>query len=262
MTNQDLIARSSKGLSAHPLLLALALVLTASLWAAPEPSGELSPEAAARADRAHRSFEHPAPQASDIAETVTTQAGSLRPVAPVPTPVARRNFIDEAIFAKIERDGVPHAGLAPDGEFQRRAYLDLIGRIPTLEEVLEFEADEGPDKRDRLIEELIASEEFTERWAYYFEDLFRAGQRMGHGKNLFRFWTHEWLTLDRSYADVVTDLLTQGGKSSHTSPGALFFARDFVKAKDDPDEPDAHDLVNRADSIDEFTITYGKTLLA
>ena len=261
MTNQDLIARSSKGLSAHPLLLALALVLTASLWAAPEPSGELSPEAAARADRAHRSFEHPAPQASDIAETVTTQAGSLRPVAPVPTPVARRNFIDEAIFAKIERDGVPHTGLAPDGEFQRRAYLDLIGRIPTLEEVLEFEADEGPDKRDRLIEELIASEEFTERWAYYFEDLFRAGQRMGHGKNLFRFWTHEWLTLDRSYADVVTDLLTQGGKSSHTSPGALFFARDFVKAKDDPDEPDAHDLVNRADSIDEFTITYGKTLL-
>ena len=84
---------------------------------------------------------------------------------------------------------------------------------------------------------------------------------MGHGKNLFRFWTREWLTLDRSYADVVTDLLTQGGKSSHSSPGALYFARDFVKAKDDPDEPDAHDLVNRADAIDEFTVTYGKVLL-
>ena len=84
---------------------------------------------------------------------------------------------------------------------------------------------------------------------------------MGHGKNLFHFWIEEWLRLDRPYSDVVADLLSQGGKSSHSSPGALYFARDFVKALDDPEEPDAHDLVNRADSIDEFTITYGKVLL-
>ena len=57
------------------------------------------------------------------------------------------------------------------------------------------------------------------------------------------------------------DLLSQGGKSSHSSPGALYFARDFVKAKDDPEDKDAHDLVNRADSIDEFTITYSKVFL-
>ena len=261
MTNRRTIAKPSVAGSARRLVPAAALALAVSLGAAPETGQELSPEAAARADQAHRSFEQPAPQASEIAESVTAQAGSLRPVAAAPSPVARRNFIDEAIFAKIERDGVPHAGLAPDGEFLRRAYLDLVGRIPRLEEVLAFEADPNPNKRDHLIDELIDSEEFVERWAYYFEDLFRAGQRMGYGKNLFRFWVHEWLTLDRSYADVVTDLLTQGGKSSHTSPGALYFARDFVKAKDDPDEPDAHDLVNRADSIDEFTITYGKALL-
>ena len=261
MTNRRTIAKPSVAGSARRLVPTAALALAVSLGAAPETGQKLSPEAAARADQAHRSFEQPAPQASEIAESVTAQAGSLRPVAAAPSPVARRNFIDEAIFAKIERDGVPHAGLAPDGEFLRRAHLDLVGRIPRLEEVLAFEADPDPNKRDRLIDELIDSEEFVERWAYYFEDLFRAGQRMGYGKNLFRFWVHEWLTLDRSYADVVTDLLTQGGKSSHTSPGALYFARDFVKAKDDPDEPDAHDLVNRADSIDEFTITYGKALL-
>ncbi|MXY71056.1 MAG: DUF1549 domain-containing protein [Acidobacteriia bacterium] len=261
MTIRRTIAKLSMARSAKRLSPAAALALAASLGAAPDAGQKLSPEAAARADQAHRTFEQPAPQASEIAESVTAQAGSLRPVAAAPSAVPRRNFIDEAIFAKIERDGVPHAGLAPDGEFLRRAYLDLVGRIPTLEEVLAFEADPNPNKRDRLIDELIDSEEFVERWAYYFEDLFRAGQRMGYGKNLFRFWVHEWLTLDRSYADVVTDLLTQGGKSSHTSPGALYFARDFVKAKDDPDEPDAHDLVNRADSIDEFTITYGKALL-
>ena len=143
----------------------------------------------------------------------------------------------------------------------RRAYLDAIGRIPTLEETQTFLRDTNPSKRVELIDTLIASEEFVERWSYFFEDLFRAGNRMGYGKNLFHFWIEEWLRLDRPYSDVVTDLLTQGGKSSHSLPGGLYFARDFVKAKDDPDEPDAHDLVNRADAIDEFTITYGKVLL-
>ena len=41
----------------------------------------------------------------------------------------------------------------------------------------------------------------------------------------------------------------------------MYFARDFVKAKDDPDAPDAQDLVNIPDTIDEFTITYAKVFL-
>ncbi|MYA80064.1 MAG: DUF1549 domain-containing protein, partial [Acidobacteriia bacterium] len=223
------------------MLVLLASVPMGSLVAQQAAVPTSAPEAAAKAARAHSSVEQPGPSASEVAEAVTSQAAGLRPAPASDAPVVRRNFIDEAIFSSMERAGVPHAGLASDGEFLRRACIDLIGRIPTLEEVLAFETDDAGDKRDRLIDRLIASDEFVERWSYYFEDLFRAGNRMGHGKNLFRFWTREWLTLDRSYADVVTDLLTQGGKSSHSSPGALYFARDFVKAKDDPDEPDAHD---------------------
>ncbi len=239
----------------------LVMALCAPLVSAPDAGAQLTPEAAARAARAHQGAELRGPSASEVADAITSQAASLRPFADFPAPVTRRNVIDEAIFSKMKRDGVPNARLASDGEFMRRVYLDLIGRIPTLEEVLAYEAETGQQKRVRLIDELIASEEFVERWSYFFEDLFRAGNRMGHGKNLFRYWTREWLTLDRSYAEVVTELLTQGGKSSHSSPGALYFARDFVKAKDDPDAPDAHDLVNRADSIDEFTITYSKAFL-
>ena len=44
-------------------------------------------------------------------------------------------------------------------------------------------------------------------------------------------------------------------------PGGLYYARDFVKAKDDPTAPDAHDLVDQTDTIDEFTITYSKVFL-
>lgn len=221
---------------------------------------QLSPQARERMERAHQ-IPHRAP-ASEVAQELTRQAAEVRPGgAAVKTPVERRNFIDQHIFGRIERDGIPHAGPASDREFARRAYLDATGRIPPVDELLAFLEDTDPEKRDKLVDRLVDSEEFVERWSYYFEDLFRAGNRMGFGKNLFHYWIVEWLRLDRSFADVAKDLLTQGGKSSHSSPGALYFARDFVKAKDDPEEPDALDLVNRADSIDEFTITYSKVLL-
>jgi hypothetical protein len=230
------------------------------LVAAAAAAQTLTPEARERMERAHQRLEAEPPDAAATAEQLTRQTAGLRPAEASP-PVDVRNFIDERIFAAIEEQGAPSAGLASDREFLRRAYLDAIGRIPTLEETQHFLRAEDANKRARLIDSLIASEEFVERWSYYFEDLFRAGNRMGYGKNLFHFWVQEWLRLDRPYSDVVTDLLTQGGKSSHSLPGGLYFARDFVKAKDDPDEPDAHDLVNRADAIDEFTITYGKVLM-
>lgn len=223
---------------------------------------QATPEAKARMERAHRAAERTEREASRIAGALTERTAGIRPRADAPPlPVVRRNFIDERIFGRIEKDGIPHAPLAGDREFVRRAWLDAVGRIPEIDDLAAFMDDEDPDKRDKLIDRLTASEEFVTRWSYYFEDLFRAGNRMGFGKNLFHYWTEEWLRLDRSYADVVRDLLTQGGKSSHSSPGALYFARDFVKALDDPEEPDAHDLVNRPDSIDEFTITYSKVFL-
>ena len=161
----------------------------------------------------------------------------------------------------MEKDRIPHSPLAADEEFARRAWLDATGRIPPVAELTAFLQDKDPEKRDKLVDRLVDSEDFVDRWSYYFEDLFRAGNRMGFGANLFHYWIEEWLRLDRPYSEVVRDLLSQGGKSSHSSPGALYFARDFVKAKDDPEDKDAHDLVNRADSIDEFTITYSKVFL-
>ena len=240
------------------LMLRSALLIT--IAAATAAAQTLTPEARERMERAHQRLEAEPPDAAKTAEELTRQTAGLRPAEASPH-VERRNFIDEHIFSAIEKKGAPHSGLASDQEFLRRAYLDAIGRIPTLEETQKFLRGADSEKRAKLIDELVASEEFVERWSYYFEDLFRAGNRMGYGKNLFHFWIQEWLRLDRPYSEVVTDLLTQGGKSSHSLPGGLYFARDFVKAKDDPDTPDAHDLVNRADAIDEFTVTYGKVLM-
>ncbi len=86
---------------------------------------------------------------------------------PTGGPVARHNFIDDHIFGKMERDGVPHALLAEDPEFIRRVRLDLTGRIPSPEEIRDFLADSSPDKRERLIDRLVGSPEFVDKWSYY-----------------------------------------------------------------------------------------------
>jgi hypothetical protein len=97
-------------------------------------------------------------------------AGSLtdRVMAGLPAPaggprLTPRNFIDEQIFGKMQREGIPHAPLATDQEFIRRVMLDLTGRIPTPGEVREFLADNATDKRARLIDQLIGSPGFVDK---------------------------------------------------------------------------------------------------
>jgi hypothetical protein len=212
-------------------------------------------------DAAHRSVFQPAQDRAKAAASLTEEAARGRDAATRAGKVARRGFIDEHVFGRMDRDRVPHAPLAGDEEFARRVWLDATGQIPSPAELRAFLADANPGKREAMIDRLVDSPAFVDKWTYYFEDLFRAGQRMGHGLNLFHYWVKEWLRLDRPYNEVVSELLTQGGKTSFSFPGGLYFARDFVKAKDDPEEEGALDLLNIPDTIDEFTITYSKVFL-
>lgn len=212
-------------------------------------------------EQAHKPLFQPPPNKTRNLSDVTAEL-TARLAPPVPSvKISRRNYIDEHIFGRMERDRVPHAPLASDEEFARRAWLDATGRIPPPDQLTAFLASTDPQKRKQLIDRLLDSPEFLDRWAFYFEDLFRAGGRMGAGVNLFHFWIREWLRLDRPYNEVVTDLLTGAGKTSFSVPGSLYFQRDFVKAKDDPETPDALDLINVPDTVDEFTVTYSKVFL-
>lgn len=212
-------------------------------------------------DTAHRALFQPPADTKNSVASMTTQVASTLPARPSAASITRRSYIDEHVFGRMTRDSVPHAKLASDEEFARRAWLDATGRIPPYSELTAFLADQHPNKRDQLVDKLLASEGFIDKWTYYFEDLFRAGTRMGAGLNLFHYWIREWLRLDRPYNEVATDLLSGGGKTSFSVPGGLYFARDFVKAKDDPEAPDAMDLVNIPDTVDEFTVTYSKVFL-
>ncbi len=83
----------------------------------------------------------------------------------------RRNFIDDLGLAKLRRLNLPPSPRASDAEFLRRAFIDTIGMLPTADETRSFLADAAPDKRDRLIESLLARPEFVDYWTYKWSDV-------------------------------------------------------------------------------------------
>lgn len=83
----------------------------------------------------------------------------------------RRNFIDERVIEKLQSLRLPPSPPCSDPEFLRRAFLDTAGILPTPDETRAFLADHAPDKRDKLIEALLARPEFVDYWTYRFCDL-------------------------------------------------------------------------------------------
>jgi hypothetical protein len=198
--------------------------------------------------------EAPSKEVSRLTETIAGTAAAS-------SPVARRNFIDEHIFSKMERDNVPHAPLATDYEFLRRVSLDLTGRIPSSAEIREFVADTDPNKRDKLIDRLIGSEAFVEKWAYFFMDLFRANGKMGRGQELFHYWMKENLRSDRPYDDAVRDIIAASAKSNHVVAASNLIAREHVQGKPQPDDGDDWGMVQQLDTHDELNVLYSQRFL-
>lgn len=146
-----------------------------------------------------------------------------------------RNFIDEEIFARLSAEGVPAAPLSSDEEFLRRVSLDLTGRIPAADEIRAFVADADPAKRDKAIERLLASEAWLDKWSLWLGDLLQnaafaqnRSQRI-NGRNAFYLWIRNALKEDKSWRDVLTELLTVNGNNYDAgTAGTNFILRGFA----------------------------------
>jgi hypothetical protein len=205
-------------------------------------------------------FRAPKP-ASKGAETDRLAAG-LPAAAESAVPLADGNLIDRHIFGKMKRDGIPHAPLATDAGFLRRATLDLTGRIPTPAEVRAFVADTDADKRARLVTRLIESDAFADKWAYFFMDQFRANGKMSRGVDLFHRMFRESLAGDRPYDDLARSVIASSAKSNHVAAHVNPIVREHVEGK--PGEaahPDDLSKVHQMDTHDEVSILFGKIFL-
>src|SRR5258708_6951094 len=79
--------------------------------------------------------------------------------------------VDDQILAELKKANVTVADRCNDEDFLRRTSQDLVGQLPTPQEVLAFRADSDADKRSKLIEKLIGSPEFGVNWARYWRDV-------------------------------------------------------------------------------------------
>ena len=162
-------------------------------------------------------------QAEAIAPSAAT--GRRRVAAPNPAKgYVAKNFIDDEIFGKMMKDGIVWTVPAGDSEFLRRVTLDLTGQIPTAQKVKDFLADTRSDKRDRLIDELLASEEFVDRWTLWFGDLvqnvrFSANINMGPlGRNAYAAFIRDSIRSGKPHDQLVRDLLTASGAQNTVGP--------------------------------------------
>ncbi|HEX3109043.1 MAG TPA: DUF1549 domain-containing protein, partial [Thermoanaerobaculia bacterium] len=169
-----------------------------------------------------------------MAEAVAP-SGRHRAVAPpVPPPIvypSSRNFIDAEIFGKMKLAKIAPSPMSSDSEFLRRVTIDLAGRIPTPAEVSAFLADTSADKRDRVIDALLASGDYTDRWTLWFGDLVQnvytaasVGQGVLNGRSPYYFWIHDSISAHKGYDAIVRDLLTSSGDQM-TSPASNYFVR-------------------------------------
>jgi hypothetical protein len=137
----------------------------------------------------------------------------------------RRNFIDELILEKLASLNLPPSPLCDDATFLRRAHLDTIGVLPTEEEVRRFLVDASPDKRDRLIDELLARPEFVDYWSYKWSDLLLvSGQRLRpDALKAYYGWIREQVAADTPWDELVRQIVTARG-STFENGAANFYA--------------------------------------
>lgn len=88
--------------------------------------------------------------------------------------------VDNFVLARLEQAGLSPAPLADKRTLIRRAYMDLTGLAPSMEEVRAFEADGSPDAFDKVIEQLLASPHYGERWGRHWLDIARYADTKGY----------------------------------------------------------------------------------
>ena len=171
---------------------------------------------------AHWSFrpiERPAVPWSDAAPgDAGTAAG--------PTP---RSPIDAFVAARQHVAGVLPFDPAPPHVLLRRVYLDLVGLPPSLEELDAFLADPSDDAYAQVVDRLLASPQYGERWGRHWMDIWRYSDWAGYGNEVrdsqphiwrWRDWIVESLNADRGYDQMLREMLA-GDELAPDDPDTL-----------------------------------------
>ena len=134
------------------------------------------------------------------------------------------NEIDHLVYARLKRLGLAPSEDCTDSEFVRRASLDVIGTLPTPEQVRDFLEDTSSDKRSKLIDQLLEQPAYADYWAIKWGDLIRGNpSRIGvKPVYLLDLWLRESFRQNKPYDKFVKELLTAQGSTHRYGPTAIF----------------------------------------
>ncbi|MCX6612822.1 MAG: PSD1 and planctomycete cytochrome C domain-containing protein [Acidobacteria bacterium] len=162
---------------------------------------------------------------------------SFQPVKKVAPPEVRnvewvRNAVDRFVLARVEKEGLQLAKMADRRTLLRRVSYDLTGLPPTPEETRAFETDREPNAWEKVVDRLLASSHYGERWGRYWLDVARyADDKLNSTQdepytNSFRYrnWVIDAFNRDMPYRDFVKAQIAGDLMGKEYAAGTGFFA--------------------------------------
>lgn len=196
------------------------------------------------------------------------QPGTVNPKAPWSD---WANPVDFFVDTKLREQGWQFQQPASARELIRRLYVDLVGLLPDPEEVDRFEEDPSEEAYERLVDRLLASPQYGERWARHWLDIARYGESDGFERNFprrnawpYRDWVIAALNADLPYDQFVQmqiagDLMesTVAGIDAHAAAGFLVSGLHNTVVGSSP----RMQQLARQDELEEILGTVGQTFL-
>ena len=141
------------------------------------------------------------------------------------SPVEAAAMLDDIL--KRENAAAPVVTTDPiaDEAFLRRATIDLIGRIPTMAEIREYEG-QGDGRREKLITRLLAYPRFNDRWTVFMADMLRIRSNIPGGNQLLAY-IHGSIEQEKPYDVLVRELIAASGRAN-SNPAVGYLLGDDV----------------------------------
>jgi hypothetical protein len=138
----------------------------------------------------------------------------------------RNSEIDDLVWKKLKLLGILPSSPASESTFHRRAFLRVIGRLPTPDETRAFLADTNPNKKTALIDHLLERPEYADFWANKWADLLRPNPYRAGIKAVWNLdsWLRNAFRQNMPYDQFARELLTAQGSSWQN--GAIVIFRD------------------------------------
>jgi hypothetical protein len=185
------------------------------------PEGEGEPLDAQQLAKLKAWIEQGAPAPDESLPPDPREHWAYKPPVAHRVPVITKQYwplqpLDAFVAAQHERLGLVPSNAAPRHVLLRRVYLDLIGLPPAPDELVTYSSDQSPDAYERVVDRLLHSPEYGQRWGRHWMDVWRYSDWAGYKQEVresqrhiwrWRDWIIESLNADKPYDQMIVEML-------------------------------------------------------